>query len=176
MYYIFDYIVIGDETYKVTGIAEKKFQDIYFLNLALSSNITKISKNIFQYDEEETTYISFGEIYYNGSLKEWFDIDFEEYIVCNKNQTRFSLHTTYYLVGENAIYSILEIPEGVEIIKSYSCANFGFIELTIPSSVHTIEEHAFINEMVNVFIGLENVENVHEDAFKKIIQIIDKTI
>ena len=50
----------------------------------------------------------------------------------------------------------MEIPEGVEIIKSYSCANFGFIELTIPSSVHTIEEHAFINEMVNVFIGLEN--------------------
>ena len=161
-----DYIVIGDKTYKVTGIAEKTFQDIYFLNLALSSNITKISKNTFQYDEEETTYISFGEIYYNGSLKEWFDIDFEEYIVCNKNQTRFSLHTTYYLVGEKAIYSILEIPEGVEIIKSYSCANFGFIELTIPSSVHTIEEHAFINEMVNVFIGLENVENVHEDAFK----------
>ncbi len=161
-----DYIVIGDKTYKVTSIAEKTFQDIYFINLALSSNITKISKNTFQYEEGESTYISFGEIYYNGSLKEWFEIDFEEYIVCNKNQTRFSLYTTYYLVGEKAIYSILEIPEGVETIKSYSCANFGYIEVTIPSSVHTIEEHAFINEVVDIFIGLENVENVHEDAFK----------
>ena len=161
-----DYIVIGDKTYKVTGIAEKTFQDIYFINLALSSNITKISKNTFQYEEGESTYISFGEIYYSGSLKEWFEIDFEEYIVSNKNQTRFSLYTTYYLVGEKAIYSILEIPEGVETIKSYSCANFTYIEVTIPSSVHTIEEHAFINEVVDVFIGLENVENVHEDAFK----------
>ena len=160
-----DYIVIDDEKYMVTEIAENTFQNTNFIDLTLSSNITKISKNVFQYTEGETTYSIYGSIYYNGTLIEWFNIDFEEYIVCNNNKTRLRLYESYCLIGEMCEYSILEIPTEVEIIKAYSCANLIVNELIIPDSVHTIEEHAFVNSIISVITNIENVENISKDAF-----------
>ena len=160
-----DYIVIDNNKYRVTEIAQGTFQDIYFNNITISSNITKIVKNTFSYDDVHGDSPG-GNIYYNGTLQEWFNIDFEEYIVSNKAKTAMMLYTSEFLVGESCSNNnILMIPEGVEVIKSYSIANSRVRELIIPNSVHTIEKYAFINSIFNSITNIENVENVHENAF-----------
>ncbi len=59
----------------------------------------------------------------------------------------------------------LNIPEGVEVIKPYALAFFRENEVIIPNSLHTIEEYAFIYSCVANITNLENVENVHPNAF-----------
>lgn len=160
-----DYIVIDNNKYRVTEIAQGTFQDIYFNNITISSNITKIVKNTFSYDDVHGDSPG-GNIYYNGTLQEWFNIDFEEYIVSNKAKKSMMLKTSEFLVGESCSNNnILLIPEGVEVIKSYSIANSRVRELIIPNSVHTIEKYAFINSIFESITNIENVENVHENAF-----------
>ena len=78
------------------------------------------------------------------------------------------LYISEFLVGKNnRSNNILAIPEGVEVITSYSLANCDAFEVVIPNSVHTIEKYAFIYSYVNQIINLENVENVHQNAFEK---------
>ena len=163
-----DYIIIDNNEYKVTEIAEGTFQDTYFKNITISSNITKISKNTFRYDDAEGYASSIGNIYYCGTLFEWFNIDFEEYITSNKSKTDMQLYVSDFLVGEsNSSNNILVIPEGIEVITSYSLASCRAREIIIPNSVHTIEKYAFIYSYVNQIINLEKVENVHQNAFEK---------
>ena len=157
-----DYIVIDGKSIKVTSIESNSFQDIYFTDLTLTSNIKKIAKNSFNYENVNNDYQPDGFIYYNGSLLKWFNIEFEDYIVSNIRKCTMRLYSSYYLCDEQLIF---EIPEGVEVIKTYYCANLITRELIIPDSVHTIEENAFINSMINIIINLENVENVHTNAF-----------
>ena len=160
-----DYIVVNGNRYKVTEIASKTFQKTYFMNISFSSNITKISKNTFRYDDGEY-YVNPGDIYYRGTLEQWFNIEFEEYIVSNSSKSRMRLSLSSFLVGEqNHKYSIMEIPEEIEVIKSYSCAHLAISELVIPNSVQTIEEHAFIYSVTMRYVNIENVKNVHENAF-----------
>ena len=163
-----DYIIIDNNEYKVTEIAEGTFQDTYFKNITISSNITKISKNTFRYDDAEGNASNIGNIYYCGTLYEWFNIDFEEYITSNKSKTDMKLYVSDFLVGEsNSSNNILVIPEGIEVITSYSLASCRAHEIIIPNSVHTIEKYAFIYSYVNQIINLEKVENVHQNAFEK---------
>ena len=76
------------------------------------------------------------------------------------------LYLSSFVVGKyNQMHCIMEIPEGVEVIKSYSCANLAAQKLIIPDSVHTIEEHAFIYSVTGVYVNIENVENIHKNAF-----------
>ena len=163
-----DYIIIDNNEYKVTEIAEGTFQDTYFRNITISSNITKISKNTFRYDDSDGYASNIGNIYYCGTLYEWFNIDFEEYITSNKSKTDMQLYVSEFLVGEkNCSNIILAIPEGVEVITSYSLANCRALEVVIPNSVHTIEKYAFIYSDIDLIINLDNVENVHQNAFEK---------
>ena len=78
------------------------------------------------------------------------------------------LYVSEFLVGENnCSNNILAIPEGVEVITSYSLANCRAFEVVIPNSVHTIEKYAFIYSDIDLIINLDNVENVHQNAFEK---------
>lgn len=166
-----DYIISNDNIYKVTEIAENTFQNISFNNFALSSNITKIKKNTFHTEETENKgrpYLSNdGYIFYNGSIQEWFNIDFEEFIICAKRKSLLTLYISTFMGGEKINLRILEIPEGVEVIKTYSCVNLDLSEIIFPSSLHTIEEHAIIYGEIGLFSGLGDVENVHENAIDK---------
>ena len=164
-----DYIVIDNNKYRVTEIAGGTFQDIYFRNITLSSNITKISKNAFIYGDAEnyTSYNNNGYIFYCGSLQQWFNIEFEECIVSNKAKLDMSLYISEYLVGDTfASHIILAIPEGVKVIKAYSLANIVVNEVIIPSSVDTIEKNAFMYAYAKLITNIEDVENVHPEAFK----------
>ena len=161
-----DYIVVNENRYKVIGISSYTFQETYFMNVSFSSNITKIIKNTFRYDDTKDYYVNSGEIYFRGTLKEWFNIEFEEYIVSNSKKSTMRLYLSSFVVGKyNQTHCILEIPEGVEVINPYSCANLAAQELLIPDSVHTIEEHAFIYSAIGMYVNIENVENIHENAF-----------
>ena len=109
--------MVNGNRYKVTEIASKTFQKTYFMNISFSSNITKISKNTFRYDDGEY-YVNPGDIYYRGTLEQWFNIEFEEYIVSNSSKSSMRLSLSSFLVGEqNHKYSIMEIPEEIEVIK-----------------------------------------------------------
>ena len=160
-----DYIVIDNNQYKVTGIVEKTFQDIYFREISFSSNITRIVKNTFSYDDPKDNITSVGNIFYRGTLQQWFNIDFEEFIVSNNSKLSMQLTTSEFLTGDFYYMNSLNIPEGVEVIKPYALAFFCGNEVIIPNSLHTIEEYAFIySHDVNI-TNLENVENVHPNAF-----------
>ena len=60
----------------------------------------------------------------------------------------------------------IHIVKSPKVISRKNAKNYLSEHMIFPKTITTIEEHAFINEVVDVFIGLENVENVHEDAFK----------
>mgnify|MGYP003294968863 CR=1 FL=1 len=162
-----DYIIINGVKYQVTEIAENTFQDIYFINISFSSNVTKIYKNTFSDEGLENNTLTKGSIYFNGTLFDWFNIDFEEAIASKKAKAYMDLYLSTFLV--DSIYannSILKIPEGVKVISSYSLANLIVREVIIPNSVHTIEAHAFKNSNISLITNIENVENVSEEAFK----------
>ena len=78
-----------------------------------------------------------------------------------------SLYISEYLVGDAfASHIILAIPEGVKVIKAYSLANIVVNEVIIPSSVDTIEKNAFMYAYAKLITNIEDVENVHPEAFK----------
>ena len=167
-----DYIVSNGNRYKVVELAPGSFQDVGFVYLSLSSNISKISRYTFHYndsdiEEVKTLYSSNFFLLYNGTLKDWLNIEFEEFIVCNKKETVYILQFNSFLINSyHGYHKVLEIPEGVEVIKKYTFFRLYLDEVIIPDSVHTIEEGAFVGTDPSVIKNLENVENVHDNAFE----------
>lgn len=166
-----DYIVSNGNRYKVVELAPGSFQDVGFAYLSLSSNISKISRYTFHYndsdiEEVKTLYCNNYFLLYNGTLNDWLNIEFEEFIVCNKKETVHILQFNSFLINSyQNYYKVLAIPEGVEVIHKYAFFRGSLDEVIIPDSVHTIEEGAFVGTDVSVIKNLENVENVHENAF-----------
>ena len=139
--------------------------------MSLSSNISKISRYTFHYndsdiEEVKTLYYNNSLLLYNGTLNDWLNIEFEEFIVCNKKETAHILQLNSFLINSyQYYYKVLEIPEGVEVINKYAFFRCFLDEVILPDSVHTIEEGAFVGTDPSVIKNLENVENVHENAF-----------
>lgn len=166
-----DYIVSNGKRYKVVELAPGSFQDVGFVYLSLSSNISKISRYTFHYndsdiEEVKALYCNNCFLLYNGMLNDWLNIEFEEFIVCNKKKTTHILQLNGFLINSyNGYLKVLEIPEGVEVINKYAFFRCFLDEVILPDSVHTIEEGAFVGTDASAIKNLENVENVHENAF-----------
>ena len=108
-----DYVLIDEKEYKVTGIEPLAFDNVYFERFFLSSHITKIKKDTFGININIDAIANMSsELYFNGTYKQWFEINFEAPVISVKRNFCFSL---------NINTSKFEIPKEVEVINSYAC-------------------------------------------------------
>lgn len=122
----------------VKNIENKVFQNSSeLISVTLPSSITKIGEDVF-------TGAGIKEVFYNGSLAQWCQIQFE----CNSCGNGAKL----YINGENLVNAV--IPVGVTRINKYCFAGCNELEsITIPSSITLIESDAFTNcyKLKNVY-------------------------
>ncbi len=102
-------------------------------------------------------------IYYNGSLEQWANINFEKY---EYGWIPFALNSRLY-IDEKLVAGNVVIPDGVTNISKYAFGLFSDITaLTIPASVTNIEAGAVSNldELTGVWVSEDN-QNYCSDEF-----------
>ena len=150
-----DYITINNNRYKVITLEPYSFINVHFDFLFIPSSITRIKKYTFSEFDLSIKH-AVNTMFYNGTIEEWFNIDFEEPIV-NGNYgyrlNRFFSDTSY------------TIPETIKVLKKFTLAFTYFYFLNIPNTVESIEDYALYNSRIIYLYGINDVENVGENAF-----------
>ena len=150
-----DYITINNNRYKVIALEPYSFINVHFDYLFIPSSITRIKKYTFSEFDLSIKH-AVNNMFYNGTIEEWFNIDFEEPIVngiYGYRLNRFCSDTSY------------TIPETIKVLKKFTLAFTYFYLLNIPNTVESIEDYALYNSTIYYLYGINDVENVGENAF-----------
>lgn len=157
-----DYINVNGNRCKVVELCPNSFLNIYFDNIFLSSHITTIKKGTFRTSSDLYTEAS-GYIQYNGTIEEWFNIDFEE-IIANSHGKFFGLDRLK-IINVNIVGDRFYIPENVKVIKKFSILFAYLYYLNIPNTVERIESYAIYDSTITIFEMNENVTIAEYNAF-----------
>lgn len=120
--------------------------------LLIPNSVTSIVSDAFK-DCGKLNYL-----YYDGTIEDWLNITFEN---IDSNPMYYAQYI-YFLDDDGTVefnkkkYSRLTDPivtDGTTTIKKAALANYEFTSVTLPASVTTIEENAFLecNELHNVY-------------------------
>ena len=148
---------------------EVEYRDVHF-------NVTEIGDNAFQYASKiknltlpkTIKYIGDGafsscykiEKIFISDLNAWFNIFFMGQAA---NPFYYSYNAELYLNGEKL--TAIQIPDGIEKIKSFSCMGMNGCSVTIPSSTKVIDQRAFYeSQVVSVYIP-SSVTTIGKEAF-----------
>ena len=102
------------------------------------------------------TFSSIPNIYFNGTLKQWLNISFEDSLPM---QSACSL----YIDGEKL--TNLTIPNGITNIPEHAFEYVNLNSVTIPNSVTSIGENAFYGSSVTTIRIADSVTSVETNAF-----------
>lgn len=129
----------------VTSIKARVFGWRAFTSVSFGNNVLSIGQSAFEGD--------IPKVYYDGSLADWCNINFEGYgsspLNANNNAELYFLDENGNVVHNNKRYSMLTeviIPNNITSIKPYTFSNWGFLtRVTIPDHVVSIGTNAFYN-------------------------------
>ena len=119
----------------ITTIPKSRFVSFnQFKTITLHNGISSIENYAFYG-------IEFEEVYYDGTIEEWFNIEFGDLASPTTNVDKFyikNINNEYELVRE------LFIPEGVNTIPEGLFSRYdSLLSITLPSTLTLIEDHAF---------------------------------
>ncbi|MBQ8292515.1 MAG: leucine-rich repeat protein [Bacilli bacterium] len=151
----------------VEEIKEREFANAEKLEkIVISNSVKKISKGAFYNN------ISLKDVYYNGTIEEWCNITFEDYMA---NPMSYAEHF-YMLNDNNEYYEVTEIviPDTITSIKE--CIFFGFNNVTkvvIPNNITSIEKNAFTGCTSLIDIEIPNsIKSIGNYAFSGCTSLI----
>ncbi len=128
----------------VTAIDKEVFKDLKREIFYIPESIKKIGEDAFLYNYDFTETQFHTNIFYEGTLESWLDIDFE-----SEYSNPLAMSLTHLYIENGGIYSELTeltIPESTEIIKDNAFYNAAYIsKITIPEGVISIGHNAFVN-------------------------------
>lgn len=126
------------------------------MEIILSKNIKKVYENNLD---------MIPGLFYNGTIKDWFSIDFDSLIGPVSLTKAFG----YYNPDERNNFGLdnyeLIIPEGITTIYSYSCHSFQIYKIKLPKTIITIEDYAFKMSTIEIIEKPKNIKNEGKNAY-----------
>ncbi len=143
-YKLFDLVIPDD----VTEINEYQFAGFDCVNnIYLSKNVKKIGKSAF------SIYPTYGSLYYDGTLTDWCNIDFESY-----SSNPMDCTSKFYLFDPVNGYVLTEnlvIPKNVTKIKQYQFYSVNFKNITMHKKIVEVEKEAFSTNNIDGYLYYE---------------------
>ena len=139
-----------------------------FDSITIPRSVTKIEPGALAFTEN---YEKVVDIYYQGTMQEWMNMDYylrvhtdDAYNYYSASGLQFA-NINLYIDGQ--LVTDFVIPDGIEEIPDYKFYNFNFSSVSIPDSVKSIGDWAFVGctGLESVTIG-DNVTSIGEMAFQ----------
>lgn len=158
----YEFVPTGLTSLKLTNctfIKQGALKGVAITSITLSNNIKFIEKEVFQGS-------NITDVYFNGTLKEWCNIDFQ---ALNANPM-YGGNATFYLAKNKYEYygykeiTTVEVPEAVEKL-SYTFVNFKQLtSVIVPDTVKSISDSTFagctaLKSITLPFVGGSEDEN-----------------
>lgn len=142
-----DRVTFYSEEYEVVLVSSEYFKNkksIEIESLFIPKNL-KRARNSFQAN------VTCRNLYYNGTLEDWFKKEFEE-------STRWMAKNYYFLNNKKEYYAVAEelvIPNSITRIGNYQCYGLNFTKVVIPTSVKEIGVDAFKSNITTKYVYYE---------------------
>ena len=158
----------------VTSIKARVFGWRSFTSVSFGSNVLSIGQAALEGD--------IPKVYYDGSLEDWCNINFEGYgsspLNANNNAELYFLDENGNVIHNNKRYSMLTeviIPNNITSIKPFTFSQWGFLtSVTIPDHVVSIGDNAFNNCKNLTDVEISNyITDIGDHAFAYCSKITD---
>lgn len=152
-----DYVSDAQKTYEVTQILSNAFVGRNnSMEILFSKNIKKVYENNLD---------MIPGLFYNGTIKDWFSIDFDSLIGPVSLIHAFGNYNTDFRDNFGLDNCELIIPEGITTIYSYSCYLFQIYKIKLPKTIKTIEDYAFKMSTIEIIEKPKNIINEGKKAY-----------